>query len=243
MATAPEVDAAGRGTAVLVHGTWGHPADWRWVAAPLEAAGVVVRAPDLPSHADPSTGAGLGEDAAAVRRAIELAGPPTVVVGWSYGAEVISVAAEGLAACSRLVYVSDAPRPAGDAPRDDRWVDDVPLITVTGSTFVLDNDVWPGVVEPPLPDEVVAHLRDHPRRPASRTSASAPQTGAAWRSLPTTVLLGAQDDLLTVEDRHAAAERVADVRVLDCDHFVPWRQPQAVVDVVLEALAGAEPRR
>ena len=61
---APE-EAVTRGTAVLVHGMWSSPADWRWVAERLRDNDVEVLAPDLPSHRTAS--AGLTADAAEVR--------------------------------------------------------------------------------------------------------------------------------------------------------------------------------
>ena len=72
-----------RGTAVLVHGMWSSPADWRWVAERLRDNDVEVLAPDLPSHRTAS--AGLTADAAEVRSMIAGARPPVVAVGWSYG--------------------------------------------------------------------------------------------------------------------------------------------------------------
>jgi pimeloyl-ACP methyl ester carboxylesterase len=74
-----------RGTAVLVHGMWSSPADWRWVAERLRDNDVEVVVPDLPSHRTGS--AGLTADAAQVRRTIASARPPVVAVGWSYGCD------------------------------------------------------------------------------------------------------------------------------------------------------------
>ena len=95
---------------MLVHGLWGNPVDWRWVRDILEDAEVPVITPDLPSHRTPS--AGLAEDAAEVREAIRACGPQVVVVGWSYGGSVISLAAVGERSVARLIYISDIPRPA-----------------------------------------------------------------------------------------------------------------------------------
>ena len=81
------------GGAVLVHGLWGGPVDWRWVRGLLEDAEVQVITPDLPSHS--MLTAGLAEDAAVVREAIRACAPPVAVVGWSYGGSVISLAAAG----------------------------------------------------------------------------------------------------------------------------------------------------
>jgi pimeloyl-ACP methyl ester carboxylesterase len=103
-----------RGSVVLVHGGGGDPNDWRQVRRLLEDAGVDVRTPDLPSHQ--SATAGLADDAVEVRDAIRSCAPPVVVVGWSYGGTVISMAADGEASVVRLIYVSAVPMPPTDQP-------------------------------------------------------------------------------------------------------------------------------
>ena len=67
--------------------------DWRWVRRLLDGSGLHLICPDLPSHRMYS--AGLAEDAAEVRAAIRSSTGPVVVVGWSYGGSVISLAATG----------------------------------------------------------------------------------------------------------------------------------------------------
>jgi pimeloyl-ACP methyl ester carboxylesterase len=98
-----------RGTAVLVHGMWSSPADWRWVAERLRDNDVEVLAPDLPSHRTAS--AGLTADAAEVRSMIASARPPVVAVGWSYGCDVIHEAAAGEPSVTHLVYIAGIPNP------------------------------------------------------------------------------------------------------------------------------------
>lgn len=98
-----------RGTAVLVHGMWSSPADWRWVAERLRDNDVQVVVPDLPSHRTGS--AGLTADAAEVRRIIASARPPVVAVGWSYGCDVIHEAAAGEPSVTHLVYIAGIPNP------------------------------------------------------------------------------------------------------------------------------------
>ena len=55
---------------------------------------------------------------------------------------------------------------------------------------------------------------------------------------PTTVLIGRQDVLTAEAEQRLAADRVADVRLLDCDHFVIWRDPAAVSRAALDLLVG-----
>src|SRR4029450_11714901 len=98
-----------RGTAVLVHGMWSDPADWRWVTERLRGNDVEVLAPDLPSHRTAS--AGLPADAAEGRSMIASARPPVVAVGWSYGCDVIHEAAAGEPAITPLGYVAGITTP------------------------------------------------------------------------------------------------------------------------------------
>ena len=70
-----------------------------------------------------------------------------------------------------------------------------------------------------FPEEVRRHFRDHPRRLVTRATHGA-QPEAAWETTPTTVLIGASDNLLSEADRMWAEEHLDDVRVIDTDHFV-----------------------
>jgi pimeloyl-ACP methyl ester carboxylesterase len=230
-----EVSGRRRGSAVLVHGRWGNPGDWQWVRRLLENQGVRVGAPDLSSHR--LILAGLAEDANDVRAAIRGCSAPVVVVGWSYGGKVIGLAAEVESSVIRLIYVADVPMPSGDEVDDLSWIQDDPHVIVgDDGMFVLDNDWWlneeAGATFPP---EVVDHLRRNPRRPIS-LAAMRPQTSTAWRTIPTTVLLGRADQLVSEKERRWASDNLADVRVLETDHFVAFRQPEAISDAVIEAL-------
>ena len=223
------------GTAVLVHGLWGDPDDWFRVRSLLEAAGVGVVTPDLPSHRRAT--AGLLEDADEVGAAIRAAAPPVVVAGWSYGGTVVSIAAEGVPGVTRLVYVSNVPGPVREHGYTD-WIDTDPAVIVRpDETFVLDDDWWldeeAGTTFSP---EVQRHLRAHPRRPVSRKSMSDPQPAAAWLHLPTTVVLGEHDDQPGADDLEGLAAAGADVRVVDCDHFTIFRTPEPVARAVLDGL-------
>jgi pimeloyl-ACP methyl ester carboxylesterase len=74
-------------TAVLVHGAWSSPADWRWVAESLQAQAVETVILDLPSHRHRS--ADRSDDVRQVEAAIRAAALPVAVAGWSYGGAVI----------------------------------------------------------------------------------------------------------------------------------------------------------
>jgi len=222
------------GSAVLVHGLWGNPVDWRWVKNLLEDADVQVITPDLPSHN--TLTAGLAEDADAVREAIRACAPPVVAVGWSYGGSVINLAAAGEGSVCRVIYISDIPRPAGFSGEDLGWIDSDPLIVVhPDGRFVLDNDLWLQADGVTFPEPVRIHCRDHPRRLVTPATPGA-QPEAAWETMPATVPIAERDNLLSEADRTWVAENVDDVRVIESDHFIVFRQPETVAQLVLESL-------
>ena len=71
---------------VLVHGAGADASSWSKVIPILLNAGHKIIAVQLPLHS-------LADDVATVKRAIDLLGGPTILVGHSYGGEVISNAA------------------------------------------------------------------------------------------------------------------------------------------------------
>jgi len=227
------------GDAVLVHGAWSSPADWRWVEDLLVERGVSVNALDLPSHRSPH--GTKADDVGLLRDAVAAAAGPTVVAGWSYGGGLLTdLDVDGLDVV-RLVYVASIPwLPPSDeqepAPAGDP--DLTHIVFGEDGTMVLDNDWFPDSdpTMATMPPEVMDHLRSHPRRPMSLDAALAPAERAAWREVDTTVILGRTDALISEAQRQWAIDTIPDVRVIDCDHFIPFRQPQAIVNTITEAL-------
>ena len=228
------------GTAVLVHGGWSNPADWRWVAACLRDRGVAVVAPDLPSHRVP--GADRSDDAREVEAAVRRAAPPVVVVGWSYGGAVLSDLGD-TGGIARLVYVGWYPKPldqADDEPED--LTSDPHMLFPDEATVVLDDDWWLKTEEvSAFPAKVVEHLRHHRRRPITRSCFLAPETGQAWRTVPTTILLGQTDSIMSAEQEQWLHAHFSDFRIVGGDHFLPFLQPDLVAEVIAETFTTANP--
>jgi pimeloyl-ACP methyl ester carboxylesterase len=84
---------------ILVHGAWVDGSSWSKVIPILEKAGHKVIAVQLALHS-------LPDDIATVKRAIDLIGGPVILVGHSYGGEVISNAAYNNPNVKGLVYVA-----------------------------------------------------------------------------------------------------------------------------------------
>lgn len=227
------------GDAVLVHGAWSSPADWRWVEELLVERGVTVNALDLPSHR--GAHAGRADDVALLHDAVADAAGPTVAVGWSYGGDLLTdLDVTGLV-IARFVYVACVPGgpPSADQAPPSGDPDLTHIVFGDDGTMVLDNDWFPDS-DPSMaamPPEVMNHLRSHPRRPMSLDAALAPTERSSWRDVDTTVVLGLADPLVSEAQRQWAIQTIPDVRVIDCDHFILFRRPQAIVDAIVEALA------
>lgn len=227
------------GTAVLVHGAWSNPADWRWVveALPADLDAVAV---DLPSHRRGD--ATRADDVAEVAAAVADSMPPVVVMGWSYGGAVLTDLPAASLGVRRLLYVASVPgvppddpaTPAPDAPAD------LSHVLLGDGTAVLDNDWFltsdPAVMT--LPEDVVTHLRAHPRRPVSVTAILQPPQRAAWREVDTTVLIGASDDLVPAAQQVWVLANVQDTRLVNCDHFLIFREPRLLAAAILESLVS-----
>jgi pimeloyl-ACP methyl ester carboxylesterase len=164
-----------------------------------------------------------------------------VVVGWSYGGAVISDLTD-TASIDRLLYVghvpalSDGAAVARLAPSQVPW-----LLTPDDSTVVLDNEWWLNTDQVRArPDEVVRHLRDHPRRPISRSAWMAAPVAEAWRAVPTTVVVGRSDRFVPPENQAEARQRFDDVRFVEGDHFLPFLQPALLSNIIAELLGAEE---
>ncbi len=231
------------GSAVLVHGTWGNPGDWQWTRRLLENHGVRVETPDLPSHRN--SRAGLLDDAEEVQRLLRDHPAPTVAVGWSYGGDVVGVAATDVRNVVRLVVVAATPLPPTVEVRRANFFAEGGRIHVdkANATFVLDND-WFLYEEKgtTFAHDVQEHLRRNPRRPAAMRAYTDPVLAAGWTSTPTTVLLGRDDGLVNADERRWLAENIDDLREIDDDHFILFNSPEAIAEVVVEALERARQR-
>ena len=91
MATSPNI--------VLVHGAWADGSCWSNVIERLQADGYNVRAPQLPETS-------LADDVARVRLVLSRQDGPTVLVGHSYGGQVITSLGTDAPNVVGLVYIA-----------------------------------------------------------------------------------------------------------------------------------------
>ena len=117
---------------VLVHGLWADGSSWSKVIPILKNAGHKVIAVQLPLHS-------LADDVETVKRAIELAGGPTILVGHSFGGFIITNAAYNNQNVTGLVYVSAFAPDEGESTANFVDVSTLPpglLVPDSGGFFV-----------------------------------------------------------------------------------------------------------
>ena len=89
----------GRPNIVLVHGAWADGSCWSGVIERLQEDGFQVRAPQFALNS-------LADDAARLRQVLEFQDGPTIVVGHSYGGQVITALGTDAPKVAGLVYIA-----------------------------------------------------------------------------------------------------------------------------------------
>jgi pimeloyl-ACP methyl ester carboxylesterase len=217
---------------LLVPGSW-HGA-WAYddVAARLGREGVLVTAIDLPSN---NGSAGLADDAAAVRTALDEIGEPTVVVGHSYGGIAVSEGAAGSPDVVGLVYLCAFMLEPGESLLDvlqHQLPDWISLDEAAGSHIAQrTEEVLYADCDPAVAARAAGRLTRQ-----SLAAITAPQTATAWQQVPSTYLVCDRDRAVPPPAQEAMAARAGTVRHAESSHSPFLSRPQDVAGIVLHAL-------
>src|ERR1700732_1837700 len=84
---------------ILVHGAWADGSSWSAVIEDLQAKGYKVTAPQFPLTS-------LGDDVARLRQVLALQDGPTVLVGHSYGGQIMTALGADAPNVVGLVYIA-----------------------------------------------------------------------------------------------------------------------------------------
>jgi pimeloyl-ACP methyl ester carboxylesterase len=220
---------------VLVHGAWHGAWCWDGVVAELRRLGVKATAVELPLT-------GPHADAAAARSAIEAAGPASVVVGHSYGGNVISEAAAGLPRVARLVYLAAfltepdedtlgliSGKLAASVVVDERG------ITVDPAAAA---EVFYGDANPETAAAMIARLRPMPLAAVEPSETEPAWTEPAWRSIPATYVVCTNDQAIRAESQRKMAARAEVVVEWPTDHSPFVTRPEAIAELIAGYVAG-----
>jgi pimeloyl-ACP methyl ester carboxylesterase len=234
-------------TVVLVHGAFADGSSWNGVIERLQAKGVPVTAPPNPLR-------GIAVDSAYTASVFEQIEGAVVAVGHSYGGAVISNAAARAGNVVGLVFV------AAFAPEDGEKLGEVAATSkdaILGSVqvarhypgtdgeqaveFTIDPAGFREAFAADLPPEQTAVMAAT-QRPVAALAFSEPNGPPAWKRLPSWAVVATADKAAGTDLVRSMAERAgATITEVDASHVVMVSQPQAVTDVILQAVAAVAP--
>jgi pimeloyl-ACP methyl ester carboxylesterase len=234
-------------TIVLVHGAFAESASWDACIDLLLGKGYPVIAAANPLR-DPIA------DAATVSDIVRSIDGPVLLVAHSYGGLVMSNVPADAGEITGLVHVNGfAPDPgesaftlAGRFPGSMLGEQTLKPVSRTDGTtdLYIKPDSFHDVFCPDVPAAKAARLAVT-QRPATQEALFAPSgERPLWRELPSWFVIGEEDRIIPAELQRFMAKRAGaqrTVEIPDASHALPVSQPQATVDVILEAAAAPVP--
>ncbi|MFB8396258.1 alpha/beta fold hydrolase [Streptomyces yangpuensis] len=244
-ATTASADSTGhdnaRPTIVLVHGAFADAASWSPVTERLQSRGHQVIAAANPLR-------GLAHDAAQVAARLAAVPGPVVLVGHSYGGAVITQAAATAPNVKALVYIAafmpDAGEVLGELSGRFPGSQLEPALTpvpvpgpggATGTDLYIRPDRFHDVFAQDVARSVTATLAAG-QRPLHASAFSDRCTAAAWRTLPSWVLVSGRDRGIVPELQRFQARRAgARTSEVPASHLPMHSRPDAVVSLIRAA--------
>ncbi|WP_330350878.1 alpha/beta fold hydrolase [Streptomyces sp. NBC_00582] len=223
-------------TVVLVHGVFADASGWYRTIAALQKAGYPVIAPANPLR-------DLSGDTAYVSSVLDSIDGPIILVGHSYGGEVITNAARGNARVRALVYVAAFAPDQGESALQLAQkfpgsrlptalvTRDVPLPDgSTGSDGYIDPATFREVFAADLPASQT-RLMAAAQRPGSVGGLAGASGAPAWKSLPSWYVIPTADNVIPAAVQRYMAERAHSrtVEVRGSSHVVMMSHPDVVV--------------
>ena len=231
-------------TVVLVHGAFADASSWNGVIERLQAKGISVTAPANPLR-------GIAADSAYTAAVFAQIEGPIVAVGHSYGGAVITNAATDAKNVVGLVYVAAFAPDEGEtlgaveAGSKDSVLNSalVPRQYPTSdgesaTEFYIDPTKARDAFAGDLTDQQAA-LIAATQRPVADAAFAEPNGPPAWKHLPSWAVVATGDKAAGTDVVRSMAERAgAKITELDGSHVIMVSQPEAVANVVLEAVAA-----
>ena len=223
---------------VLVHGAWAEGSSWSAVIERLQAGGYHVTAPQFPltSRAD---------DVGRLRHVLALQDGPTVVVGHSYGGQVMTALGTDAPNVVGLVYIAAFGIDQGESlggllsqgpvtPALEHLITDA-----KGFSWLSEDDFvnhFAADVDP-----VQARVMYAVQQALAASAFSDVMGAPAWKSLPTWYLVAANDEAIPPDaERQFAARMGATTVEVPSSHVAMVSHPDAVTQLI-ESAANAVP--
>jgi pimeloyl-ACP methyl ester carboxylesterase len=219
---------------VLVHGLWADGSSWSKVIPILKNAGYRVISVQLALHS-------LAEDVDTVKRAIDLVGGPTILVGHSYGGEVITNAGYNNPNVTGLVYI------AAFAPDEGQSLSSfVDPATFPKDLFLVDSGGFiylnPEIFRENFAQDVdpaEADLMAIVQKPFNQSIFGEKSGPPTWKQLPTWYQISDADRMIPPDVQRMFAERMnATTLSLNTSHASYVSHPNEIAELILNATKG-----
>ncbi len=230
-------------TIVLVHGAWADATGFDAEIRALRERGFAVI-----GFANPLRD--LAADARYLVETLRSLTGPIVLVGHSYGGNVISVAAASVELVKALVYLNGWMCDEGESQQQllEKFegslvgpsIRPVPFTAPDGSDGVdlyLDRDAFHEAFAADVDPETAAVMAAAQRPYAAAAFAGTPSGPLAWKTLPCWYLLGTEDKAIPPALQRYMAERAnATIVEVPASHVSFVSQPEAATQLILQAV-------
>jgi pimeloyl-ACP methyl ester carboxylesterase len=221
---------------VLVHGAWADGSCWASVVESLQAEGFTVTAPQFPETS-------LADDVARLRQVLKRQDGPTVVVGHSYGGQIVTALGPDAPNVVGLVYIAAFGLDEGESigalltqgPPTPALahldIDELGFAWLPEDDFVqhFAADVDPAKAR-------VMHAVQQPLAASALQDVMGPP---AWKSFPSWYLVATADEAIPPDAERQFAARMGATTVEVASSHVPMiSHPDEVVKLVQAAVAG-----
>jgi pimeloyl-ACP methyl ester carboxylesterase len=215
---------------VLVHGAFADGSSWSAVVEALQSKGYDVTAPQFPLTS-------LADDVARLRQALAWKMGPSIIVGHSYGGQVMTALGAETANVVGLVYIAafgldegeSIAALGGDAPPAPALAN--LIVDEKGSGRLPEDDFvthFAADVDP-----VQARVMHAAQQPIAMSVFEDVMGKPAWRSLPSWYLVAANDEAIAPDAERMFAERMgAETVEVPSSHVAMVSHAEAVVELI-----------
>ena len=221
---------------VLVHGAWADGSSWTPVIERLQAAGYNVIAPQFPNTS-------LADNVTRLQDVLARLDGPTILVGHSYGGQVITAGGTDQPNVVGLVYIAAFGLDEGESigallAQGDPTpalshldVDAKGFAWLPQADFV---DHFAADVDP-----VVSNAMWATQNPLHLSALEDVMSVPAWKSLPSWYLVATNDEAIPPDAERLFAQRMGATTIeVESSHVPMYSQPDAVAELIMTAVAA-----
>src|SRR2546430_5323910 len=218
---------------VLVHGAWADGSSWSAVIERLQADGYTVSAPQFPMTT-------LADNVVRLREVLDLQAGPTIVAGHSYGGQIMTALGADAPNVAGLVYVAAFGLDQGESLGGLLSQGPVPpalahqVIDDRGFVWLSEDDFTNHFAADV--DAARARVMFAVQQPLAASTFNDVMGVPAWKSLPSSYLVAADDEAIPSDAQRMFAKRMdADIVEVHSSHVSMGSHPSEVIHLVQRA--------